>query len=815
MVLFDKIKAFRWVWMSMLIMMLAVGCVKDISVDGSSESFRFTVNTKALNGTTIGGASLSCVRLVAVRSADSGIAFNKSTANGLQEIVRPDGSSTFTLELKEGDYTLFAIANETADMTRELNKLVDLNDLKNIVVAGSFDESSIPFLGQGDFILRKATGGKDANFEVSTDGGNSWKSSLELTLERTQCKVSLYLRKKTASADVVKIRKVELCKIPDKSYLLAKAYEAAEPQTRTVFENTTGLSIGDDVTGGNDDLTTYTTIFDAGEIFPEKLMIDKADASKATYLRIIAEYGTAQTSYIVKLRNDLFIEDYNLTRNVHYNVYGTISSTGDMGIYAVIVPTKIHDISVSWKPVEGLVIVSDREADLTANRNVWNDYAVYSGILKVYNKNVYNNILFKYGSVVAIKNDTETSLSMPFAAPVSVSDPKDVIWFPGGYDILGITNWENVPYFDNNADFSAGNTPEAIAQGKGDPCRLAGLTPQQIETDKIIDNKQWHMATPAEYALLMKAANGAGYENDLGYRSFHELLLPNVKYRDTGGVLQASHEGGGNYWTTAGMGAFSFKSQNPTGANLAQADPGHGFTVRCVRNTIPKADLTFGSIPTFTYQGSTNGIPLNVYSNMPYWKLELITSGDGVGTSAEFNDFSFVPPSDSRYPLHMVEGNYTGSPYVYMKRKESTSDRTFGVKFTSIHFNGEELEHKLKVTQFRYSLKAEMTPTPHFDNNENKIPVGGGRYTMHITLSPADISMPAEGSIKIELGYHGTLKATSSEATLNGGYEYDVILEIPKNETPDIIGLDFVCRIKEGAAANFRTIGESRYYQLP
>lgn len=814
MVLFDKIKAHLYVWISILTVMSVVGCARDNSVESANVPLRFTVRAKALNGTSSVGASLSSVRLVAVRKTTGGIAFNRSTDNGLQEVLQSDGSSTFTLELKAGDYALYSIANETASMSNELNNLKNLEDIKKIAVTGSFTENTIPYLGQVDFMLRNVAGGANTEFEVSIDGGTTWSRQLDVTMTRTQCKVSLFLRKKTGTNDVVKIRKVELCKIPDKSYLVTKMYDPAQPVTRNVFEHT-GLSIGADVSAAQDDLTSYTTIFDTGEIFPEKNMTDKSDASKATYLRIVAEYGTAQTTYLVKLRNDIYIEDYNLTRNVHYNVYGTITSEGEMGIYAMIVPTKIYDIAVNWKPVEGLVIVSDREADLNADRNVWNDYSVYTGLLKVYNKATYNDVLFKYGSVIAITNNTSLTSALPFVPPVSANELNDVIWYPSGFNISGITGWSNVPYLDDNTDFTAGNAIEKIYEGKGDPCRLAGLSPQQIGTDRIADNGQWHMATPAEYALLMKAANGAGSANDLGYRSFHELLLPNVKYRDANGLLKDSHSGAGTYWVASGTKAFSFVSQNPAAANVVNADPSQAYAVRCVRNSIPKADISFGATPGFSYKGSTTGNEWKVYSNVPYWKFELITSGTGVGSATEFDDFSFVPPGDPQYPLHVMEGAYSAAPKVYVKRKESTTDRTFGVKFSSIHYNGEELEHLLTVTQQKYTIRAEMTPTPSFDNDENRIPLLGGTYNMHILLTPDDITMPAVGSIKIELYYHGILKSTSTVAALTGSREYDVELVIPKNETPDIIGLDFSCKIKTETDISFREIGNFRNYQLP
>ena len=91
--------------------------------------------------------------------------------------------------------------------------------------------------------------------------------------------------------------------------------------------------------------------------------------------------------------------------------------------------------------------------------------------------------------------------------------------------MTGIGSWNDVPYITDASNIPSGNTLELVAQGKGDPCRLAALSPHQIGVEGKVDNQQWHMANSTEYAILMKAANGAESKNDNGYRSFHELLI--------------------------------------------------------------------------------------------------------------------------------------------------------------------------------------------------------------------------------------------------------------------------------------------------
>ncbi len=84
-----------------------------------------------------------------------------------------------------------------------------------------------------------------------------------------------------------------------------------------------------------------------------------------------------------------------------------------MGLYAEIVAMEEHDITINWKPIDGLVIVSDKAADYDAvadtsrNVNIWNDVSGYSGILKAYHSETgYKDVLFKYGSLIAVHSGT-------------------------------------------------------------------------------------------------------------------------------------------------------------------------------------------------------------------------------------------------------------------------------------------------------------------------------------------------------------------------------------------------------------------------
>ena len=136
--------------------------------------------------------------------------------------------------------------------------------------------------------------------------------------------------------------------------------------------------------------------------------------------------------------------------------------------------------TINWKPIDGLVIVSDKAADYDAvadtsrNVNIWNDVSVYSGILKAYHSETgYKDVLFKYGSLIAVHSGT--SAGEGFIAPTNASALNDVLWYPGSYDPLSISGWTDIPYL-NTDGIPANNTVDQVKAGVGDPCKLAGLS---------------------------------------------------------------------------------------------------------------------------------------------------------------------------------------------------------------------------------------------------------------------------------------------------------------------------------------------------
>lgn len=804
--------------------LLAMGCEREMTAISQTNGEKVIVQmkTKAFVGSELENVKIEKVRFILFQ--DDVLLNNYTTSNGTMTI---NSNGEFDIAVSPGEYSFAAIINESPELTEKLNavsKRTDIDEIKIDWQNSAFTAQNILLVNLGNMkIVSSSTPGKGMaqllptyNSEGSRYGGSYTAASATASIDmpRALSQVSLFLRQGEAVTDKVIIKSVEIVNVPRYSYLVDQ--QAADNVNMNFFTGPeTEISATEgDIVHNSKQYHSFSSAIIAEKSFYKDGTKDETLATNeenAAYLFINATYGGVPTSYKILLREK--DADFSLLRNTNYNVYATITQIGSKGIYVVIEPIKIHDITVNWSPVEGLVIVSDREADFGKDIDVWNDYTVYSGILKVY-KGSYYDVLFKYGSLIAIKNDATATSEQAFVPPTNATATEDVLWYPGSsFDVTQITNWNTVPYITDGSSFTSGNTQELVGQGKGDPCRLAALSPYQIGVEKKTDNQQWHMATPTEYALLMKAANGTGSENDNGYRSFHELLIPNVKYRDENGTLQSAHNNQGNYWSTEQNQAFSFNSQDLTKTTFPAATPERGYSIRCVRNSIPNADITITAPSIFYYYGAaTNGASFFVNSNVPYWKLELITNGEHKGTSDDFDDFSFAPLTAGAEIKHSVEGSYSQTPKAYIARRVSrTENRSFGVKFTSIHFNGEEETYYFMLTQYKYDIVGK--PTIDGINKSDRIPVGEGTYTIHITLSPGDVPMPVGASLQVEYTYLNTVRGTSNivTTTAEDKYDYDVTLKITDNGTPDVIGLIFNVYMTEGGIK--RKIGGTDYYQ--
>lgn len=727
--------------------------------------------------------------------------------NDVQEAVLSGDVYSASIQAAPGINDFYLVCNETEALGTKLAAVNREADIEAATFSAAGVHPPLPMFGKVTRAFVSANSdGSDARITVD----NVTSDQLSVKVNRMVARLSFTAIKNIPAGETdfaVTALRVRVCRMP-------AATSIGENKVYTSDAWADDLTVAGEGTLDNNGAFTKTstgsgtqyTIPDGVDkvvvpdiYIPEHLLEVPADASQATYLKIDAQCrlkdGTAQTVSSIYLLNlgEAPPQNHNLRRNNHYQIYATITGLGAMGLYAEIVAMEQHDITVNWKPIEGMVIVSDKAgdydfaADTTRNVNVWNDYTVYSGILKTYHAETgYKDVVFRYGSVIAVANDRHGSDGQAFVAPSDASTLNDILWFPASYgNPYGkITDWGGIPYI-STGDIPVDNS--RVTDGLGDPCKLVGLSETQIRDEGIVDNRQWHMATPEEYAILMAAADNetsAGY-NDLGYRSFHTLLQPYAPYRNENGQLAAVGGSAGWYWTTTGLSAFGFSGSDPATAAVTAQNPQRGYTVRCVRNDIPESYMMIERSPTFTYQGNTTtGLPIRVAANVPFGRATLITSGPNVGTSTDFDDFSFEPGGTH---VHTVTGAYSQDVPVYVKRKESQIQRTFKVMVEGMGFDGRTVSQIVTVKQNGYSFNGTIA-----DISDEKIPKAGKTYNLTVTLTPNDIAVPA-GRLVVEAKYlDNPVGKTAEIATSPDKYVYENMeITIAPNNTPDVIGISF------------------------
>lgn len=789
------------VW-SVIVAMLLVSCAKEPAetLPGPYTGERLQMKVR------LGDVSAAAddAKVTTVRA----IVFNDKgnlVYNGVQDAVLSGDVYSASIQAAPGINDFYIVCNETQELGTKLAAVTREADIEAVTFAAAGVRPPLPMFGKVTRAFVSANSdGSDARITVD----NVTSDQLSVEVARMVARLSFTAIKNIPAGQTdfaVTALRVRVCRMPaatsigeNKVYTsdawaddMTVAGEGTLDNNGAYTKTTTGSG------------TRYTVPDEVDKIvvpdiyIPEHLLEVPADASKATYLKIDAQCrlkdGTVQTVSSIYLLNlgEAPPQNHNLRRNNHYDIYATITGLGAMGLYAEIVAMEQHDITVNWKPIEGMVIVSDKAADYDftgntpRNVNVWNDYTVYSGILKTYHAETgYKDVLFKYGSVIAVASDRKGSDGQAFTAPSDASTLNDILWYPASYgNPYGkITDWGGIPCL------TAGDIPtdnSRVTDGLGDPCKLVGLSETQIRDEGIVDNKQWHMATPEEYAILMAAADNetsAGY-NDYGYRSFHTLLQPYAPYRDESGQLAAVGGSAGWYWATTGLSAFGFSGS--TAAAVSAQNPRRGYTVRCVRNDIPESYMMIERSPTFTYQGNTTtGLPIRVASNVPFGRGTLITSGPNVGTATDFDDFSFEP-GDTH--VHTVTGAYSQDVPVYVKRKESRTQRTFKVLVEGMGFDGKTVSQIVTVTQTEYNLWGGIA-----DISDEKIPRAGKTYNLTVRLTPTDIAVPA-GTLAVEAIYIDNVVGQTAEiVTSPDQYVYENMeITIAPNNTPDVIGILF------------------------
>lgn len=416
----------RYIWLPLVLAVLC-GCSQSKGIDSSAQQtrIRFMVAPYASFGTG-DGVVLSTVRIIAVDKSGR-IAYNHSTENGLS--AKPGMDNTFEIELPEGSYSIYTIANETTAMGTALDAAGSENDLKNIEVKGSFSEETVPLVQNEQIVLRQQNG----QTQVSADGGGSWQDKFTTQLVRTQSKVTLHMRKKVGSADVVVIKKVEVCNLPDRCYLLQKSYMPAQGdlQTITPYDDATGIRFDTDI-DNETSRDNYTPVVTTGNIFPERWTDGPTSDTDAAYLKIYAEYNGLNTVYTIGLHGDSE-NGYNLARNVNHIVYATITGTGDLDANRVFIESKWWTEEVSGDIEAPYLNVSEIKVPMVFSPQ--NDGTMSVMATRIF---FWSNLA---GSEIAMgdKIETETGIAYDMAGylPTEIHITKSNPVAGGGYDTAG------------------------------------------------------------------------------------------------------------------------------------------------------------------------------------------------------------------------------------------------------------------------------------------------------------------------------------------------------------------------------------------
>lgn len=719
--------------------------------------------------------------------------------------INADGIYTASIRAARGYNNIYIICNETPELTEMLAAITLENEIEKVTFSAVGIVAPPPMYGNvSRAYVESHSDGTNATVTIN----NVTTTELPIEVNRMVSRISFTAIKNIINEDedfkVTKLN-VKVCRMP-----VATTIGERQAYTKNVWSDDLTIS----GTGELDNNGTYTINGNSYTIpnnvdfitipatyIPEHILSDPQNDLQATYLKIDAQCvlknGSTQVLNCIYLLNigQEPPKNHNLTRNNHYQIYATITGMGAMGLYAEIVPMEEHDITINWKPIDGLVIVSDKAADYDAaadtsrNVNIWNDFSVYSGILKAYHSETgYKDVLFKYGSLIAVHSAPATEDGANFVPPSDAETLNDILWYPSLYNPLIIKGWSDVPYL-TNGEISTDNTSEQVKQGLGDPCKLAGLSETQIRDMGIIDNGQWHMATPEEYNHIIAASNNE--TSSYGYLSYHWLLLPHNRYRDESGASRGNGTTG-CYWTN-NTSIFDFSGTPAVTASLQTGkDRQNGYMVRCVRNEIPESRIEVGVITSPSYQGTeTSGSSyFGISSNIPYWTATLVTSGSDMGTATP-EDFSFEPGGNA---VHTTHGSNSQNIPVYVKRKESTSSRSFRVRVEGTGLDGQTKSTLLTIAQAGYQLRATSELS-----TMGVLPQEGGTYNLNINITPTDVQIPV-GKLYVQVVYNGVQKSISDEVqTASETYSYPVSITIPPNESPSLIRLTVYILLERGA----------------
>lgn len=213
---------------------------------------------------------------------------------------------------------------------------------------------------------------------------------------------------------------------------------------------------------------------------------------------------------------------------------------------------------------------------------------MYSVLLTIDEDNsIAPGLMFKFGSVVGVSAGKKNFQSF--------NPETDVLFDPTSPAKFSYKRWADVPYTENGKVI---HDHPNVMLGKGDPCRLVGLTPEQIRSGEV-DNEKWRLPMGIEFEWFMRTYVCRGRSNE--HKCWKDsptycllangIFFPAAGYRLSSNGAVKDKRWGGHYWCSSQTDKwgkfFSYYLYFDSGiANINSAHSAEysaGYSVRCVR----------------------------------------------------------------------------------------------------------------------------------------------------------------------------------------------------------------------------------------
>lgn len=326
--------------LSFALLTLLSGCsTEDQDINKSREQHvELKVNALIPRDITDIPLNISNYRLILAEPTSGFIVVNQTTLdNSLQVSLE----SSISVSVKPGKYKAYLIANEHNSMTAVFSSAVFVDKILYFIVNydewKSIPENSIPLLAINNIEIRAKNAISDAG--LVSDNGGDFLDNYEALLERMLAKVSLRLNKKSPYSYVVKSVNI---KQVAKSFYIGKIENSfSDLMTMTPFSG--NLVLPDQ---GN---SNYESICE-NILISEKLFAELANREKATIVEVNVLINNIPITYQIPLgiQNESDYSDYQVKRNTHYLIQGTLSEIGDFTIS--VLPWEKESISTEFDP---------------------------------------------------------------------------------------------------------------------------------------------------------------------------------------------------------------------------------------------------------------------------------------------------------------------------------------------------------------------------------------------------------------------------------------------------------------------------------